>query len=65
MVSYQTWTSLCFDVAEQKGAEFENLRDGGGFISNVVAELWARHKAELQTATRAEARQLAERKISA
>lgn len=65
MVSYQTWTDIAFEVAERKGARFEGLADGGTFVGDVVAPLWNQNKQELSTATMAEARQLAERRIEA
>lgn len=43
MVSYQTYTSIAFDVAEKKGAEFDGIQDGGEFISE-LAEYWSENE---------------------
>lgn len=54
MVSYQTFTRLAFRVAEQKGAQFEGIADGGQFISD-VADVWQEEKAELRQMTEQQA----------
>lgn len=43
MVSYQRFTSIAFDVAEQKGAQFDGIEDGGRFVSE-LSELWQAEK---------------------
>lgn len=63
MVSYQTWTSITFEVATQKGAQFENISDSAVFIQDVAAPIW-KDRPGLKTATRAEARQVAQSEIS-
>lgn len=37
MVSYQTFTSIAFDVADDKGATFDGIAEGGQFITQVAA----------------------------
>jgi len=37
MVSYQTYTSIAFDVANSKGAQFDGIEDGGEFIAELGA----------------------------
>lgn len=61
MVSYQTMTKLAFEVAREKGAQFE----GGGSsgppanaqaIIRLVSELWQEDKQRLKSMTEAQAR---------
>jgi len=62
MVTYQTWTSILFEVAKSEGAQFENISDGASVV-NVAAEVWQERKEELATATAAEARDIARQEI--
>lgn len=62
MVSYQTWTSIAFEVADEKGAEYENIAEGGQAIS-IFAEIWRERQVELESATRTEARDIARQEI--
>jgi len=55
MVSYQKFTSIAFDVAEQKGGTFEGIEDGGAFISEVAA-VWNENKQEYKQMTESQAR---------
>lgn len=64
MVSYQRWTSICFEVARSKGAEFENIRESGEAVT-IFAEIWNERKDELSRATMPEARAVAEQEITA
>lgn len=64
MVSYQAWTSIAFEVARRKGVQFEDLDRSARFVREVVSELWRQDKERLKTATRAEARDYAEKRIS-
>lgn len=64
MVSYQTWTSIAFEVANEKGAQFESIEDGGEAIE-VFASIWRDRKDELSRATMTEARRVANEEITA
>lgn len=59
MVSYQKFTSLCFQAAKQKGIKFSGIEDGGNFTSQ-IAEYWNANKDRLKQMTVAQARQEAE-----
>lgn len=63
MVSYQAWVSTVFETAKDGGAQFESIDDGGKVI-DVAATVWNDRKAELKTATRSEARDIARQEIS-
>jgi hypothetical protein len=61
MVSYQTMVRLAFDIAEQKGAQFDSISDGGQFLSE-LSGLWQENKQEIKQMTEDQARRyLAER----
>lgn len=62
MVSYQTWTSIVFDVAKSEGARFENINDGAAVVS-VAADVWNERGNQLKTATAAQARDVARQEI--
>jgi len=65
MVSYQKFTSIAFDVAKEKGAQFNGVGDGGTFVSTVVSVLWNQHGDELKGMTIQQARQFAQHHIEA
>jgi len=65
MVSYQTFTSIAFEVAKSKGAQFGGVGDGGTFVSNVVSVLWGQHRDDLKGMTNQQARQFAQNHIQA
>ena len=65
MVSYQKFTSIAFDVAKAKGAQFNGLGDGGTFVGNVVSVLWNQHRDELKGMTIQQARQFTQQHIEA
>lgn len=54
MVSWQTMVGLAFDIAERKGAQFENISDGGQFMSE-LSELWAQDKEQIIQMTESQA----------
>jgi len=54
MVSYTTYTRIGFRVAEEKGAQFDGIDDGGRFISELAA-LWQDEKSELKQMTEEQA----------
>lgn len=55
MVSYQVFTSIAFDVAETKGAQFDGIEDGGQFISE-LSDLWQENKEQYKQMTREQMR---------
>ena len=65
MVSYQTFTSIAFDVAKEQGAQFGGVDDGGTFVSTVVSVLWQQHRDDLKGMTIQQARQFAQQHIAA
>lgn len=62
MVSYQTWTSVVFDVVKSHGGEFDSIDDGAEVVE-IVADIWRDRADELKTATKAEARNIALQEI--
>jgi hypothetical protein len=70
MVSYETWTSIAFEVARQRGASFSTtqseIQSGDSPTAqaiSVFAEIWNDRKPELQQASESEARQIAEEEV--
>lgn len=57
MVSWQTFVSIAFDTAEQKGAQFENIDEGGKFMSD-LAMVWQQDKEQYKQMTEQQARDL-------
>lgn len=66
MVTYQRWTSVCYEVARQKGATLEGpgTQEENRTLISVIAEIWNERKQELETATLAEARTVARQEIT-
>jgi len=64
MVSYQTFTSIAFDVAKDKGASFDGIEDGGSFVSQLSA-LWNRDKDQIKQWTEDRTRQYLREKVEA
>jgi hypothetical protein len=64
MVSYQTFVTLAFDVARQKGAQFDGIDDGGDFLSDVAA-LWSSNTEQYRQMTQQQARNALERRVQA
>ena len=62
MVSYQTLTSIAYDVAKQKGAEFVGISSGQEVIA-VVSECWNEDSEKLKQMTEQQARQYMEDSI--
>lgn len=62
MVTYQTWTSIAFDVASSKG--MNSSQENSADLVSVVADVWNDRKDELDTATKAQARQIAQEEIT-
>lgn len=65
MVSYQRFTSICYEVARQKGAslEGEGTQQENRDLVSVIADIWNDRKDELAAATIAEARKIARQEI--
>lgn len=55
MVSWQTFVEIAFDVAEQKGAQFAGITEGGAFMSD-LGDLWTAEKEQYKQMTKAQAR---------
>ncbi len=55
MVSWQTFVEIAFDVAEQKGAQFAGITEGGAFMSD-LGEVWTQEKERYKQMTEAQAR---------
>jgi len=62
MVSYQTLTSIAYDVAKAKGAEFVGISSGQEVIA-VVSECWNEDREKLKQMTEQQARQYMEESI--
>lgn len=65
MVSYQRWTSVCYEVARSKGARLEGqgTQQENQALISLIAEVWNERKDELSTATVSEARSVAQTEI--
>lgn len=61
MVSYQRWTAVAFEVARSKG--MRSSQENSQALISLVADVWNRRKAELQTATIAEAQAIAREEV--
>lgn len=61
MVTYQKWTAIVFEVAEQKGADTSRFQND---IVSTAASIWQAQKDHLSTATVAQARDVARRQVS-
>jgi len=55
MVSYQEFTSIAFDVADEKGGSFDGIQQGGAFIREVAA-VWNENKQRYKQMTESQAR---------
>jgi hypothetical protein len=66
MVSYQTWTAIAYEAAKAQGATLEGPQTASTNreLLSVIAEIWTDRKDELSTATRTEAREIADQEIS-
>lgn len=64
MVTWQKLVEIAFDVADDKGAQFEGISDGGQFMSQ-VAELWSQNKETWKQYTEAQARRELEEVVTA
>lgn len=64
MVSYQTFTRLGYEVARQKGAQFDGIQDGARFTSQ-LAELWNEDKEALKQFTEQQTREYLSQRVTA
>jgi len=55
MVSWQTLVEIAFDVADEKGAQFAGISDGGAFMSD-LAQVWSQNKETWRQYTEQQAR---------
>lgn len=62
MVSYDTWIEVAYKVAEQKGMD-TSFEESQNAVS-AFADIWNRRKADLQSATRSQARSVAQDEIT-
>jgi hypothetical protein len=56
--------SIAFDIAESKGAQFENISDGGQFMSE-LAEVWSMNKDDIKQMTESQARSYLKKVVEA
>ena len=55
MVTWQTFVSIAFETAEQKGAQFDNIDDGGAFLSD-LSMVWQNDKDRYKQMTESQVR---------
>lgn len=55
MVSWQTFVEIAFDVADDKGAQFAGITEGGAFMSD-LGDVWSEEKQRYKQMTRQQAR---------
>lgn len=65
MPRYNQWTSIAFDVAKQKGAQFTgNPPTAAGQIISVAAEVWRENPEKYRNMTESQARDVLERELN-
>lgn len=64
MVNYTTFTSIAFDVAEEKGATFSGITEGGAFLSE-LGDLWNQNKQQYLQMTEQQMRAELQQQIEA
>lgn len=64
MVSWQTFVEIAFDVADDKGAQFAGITEGGAFMSD-LGDVWSENKQEYKQMTQAQARNELESMVEA
>ena len=55
MVTWQTLVEIAFDVADDKGAQFAGITEGGAFMSD-LGDLWSQEKERYIQMTEAQVR---------
>jgi len=64
MVSWQTFVEIAFDVADDKGAQFAGITEGGAFMSD-LGDLWSEEKQKYKQMTQQQARRELEQVVQA
>jgi len=64
MVSWTTYVEIAFDVADDKGAQFAGITEGGAFMSD-LGDVWQERKDEIKQMTREQARRELEKVVEA
>ena len=66
MVSYQKFTSICYDVAREKGANLEGTgtQSTNQELVSIIASIWNDRNPDLSTATVSEAKTIARQEIT-
>jgi hypothetical protein len=64
MVSWQTFVRLGFEVAENKGAQFSGIEQGGDFIEG-LSQVWNADKERLKQMTERQAQNYLDDKVTA
>jgi len=62
MVEYTEWTSIGHEVYKAKGGEYTG-REAAQSVTSVLAEYWRENTAQLRTASRSEAKKIAQREM--
>jgi len=57
MPSWQTFVRLAYEVADEKGAQFEGIEEGGAFISD-LSRVWSENKQQIKQMTERQAKDL-------
>jgi len=64
MVSWQTFVEIAFDVADDKGAQFAGITEGGAFMSD-LGDLWSEEKEKYKQMTQQQTRRELEQVVQA
>lgn len=65
MPRYNQWTSIAFDVAKQKGVQFDgNPPTAAADIISVAADVWRENPDEYRNMTRKQAREVLNRELT-
>jgi uncharacterized membrane protein YjdF len=64
MVSWQRFVSLAFDVADDKGASFDGIQDGGDFLAG-LSDVWQADKDSLKQMTERQAIEYLKERVEA
>jgi len=62
MVSYQAWVSIYFEIVEKRGAQIDDI-DDGGTVMRLAADGWNQNRRTLHRATRSKAADIALRHL--
>jgi hypothetical protein len=64
MVTWQTFVEIAFDVADDKGAQFAGITEGGAFMSD-LGDVWSNNKQQYKQMTEQQARNKLENLVEA